>query len=569
MTRWPISALLVMGIAILLASGVATAATFRGNDNPNTIEGTDSADTIEGRGGGDTLYGRGGIDKVYGGPGKDKIEGNADADTIYGGEDPDEIDGGDGIDYVGGDESGDTIEGGADADRLNGDRGADTIKGGSGADTIRGGVEGDTIKAGPLDETDVDTLYGEDGNDTIDAANYPALVADNVSCAGGDEDGAIADPLDLVGDGCENVLRIEEKSGERVKGYFDKRGNSTHVEFDSYVDKEEEGPLGILLPPEEKHPYDRATTSVITLDDDTLLEDEPRIRIKLTVNPRTKTIKQRATTPEGSQKKLSDADRRAINKAGELVAEFLDRKGRDDCNIKNQETLVLRHFAQLANTTSNVQLNDLDKEYQDPENKCDSNQSGSNSANLSAQGVPGSDDAGPANVFLEGVPKGGTSRCVGQAVAGEAGFSRLADPARADIRYVPLQTSGSGTLYLPCDPTIPDYVTYDLEDGTVVKYQTEVNPGYSDFGACGSGYLQYGYTQDCLDHDACVFDTSGGSFGGDVNCGNEFEDSVDDFILSAYEPFPCSFSTTSVSRSPGTGGPGSPTAGGLGGSKQA
>ena len=37
---------------------------------------------------------------------------------------------------------------------------SDTIRGGSGADILCGGSEEDTLKAGPLDEADVDALYG-------------------------------------------------------------------------------------------------------------------------------------------------------------------------------------------------------------------------------------------------------------------------------------------------------------------------------------------------------------------------------------------------------------------------
>lgn len=139
--------------------------------------------------------------------------------------------------------------------------------------------------------------------------------------------------MDTINTDCENVMRIEEKSSDRVEGYFDKKGNTTHVEFESYEDGEEGG----ILPPDDpnSHPYDRGTSSIITLDDDTLPGDEPRIRIKLTVNPEKKVIRQRVTTPDSSAKKLSDEDRKALNKAGEMLADFLDRKDRGDCNMKN------------------------------------------------------------------------------------------------------------------------------------------------------------------------------------------------------------------------------------------
>ncbi len=417
-------------------------------------------------------------------------------------------------------------------------------------------------------DTALDTLYGEDGDDTIKAVNLPAYSADIVNCGPGSDDGATVDPLDTedplgtAEDRCENTLTISERTGERVSGYFDKLGNSTHVEFESYVDNEEGGFLPESDP--NSRPYDRATTSVITLDDDTLPGDEPRIRIKLTVNPGTKNIRQRVTTPEGSQKKLSDQDRRAIEEAGDLLQTFLDRKNRGDCDMKNQETLVLRHFSLLSQTTNSDELKDLDRTYEYPERGCNNNGS---TTRVSAKGASG---GSPTSVFLKRVS--GKGRCATATVSEEPGSSELAMLASADTQYIPLQSGSgenvdNGTTLLPCSGA-PVYVGYDLADGSFIDYPTESGlSGDTGFGACGTSFLQFGYTQDCLDHDACVYDLMtlyGADYvsrgPGDPNCGDEFGDALDDTIngIGLTPDAESGLCDPSLSRSSGPPEPSSP-----------
>ena len=214
-TRRAALACLVVTAAILVASGVAWAATFRGNDNPNTIEGTDEADTIYGEGGGDTLYGRGGSDEIRGGGGKDKVEGNADADRIYGGDDPDEIDGGDGIDYVEGNMGGDTINGEGDGDTLRGGNGVDTIGGGPGDDTMDGGDERDRANyGGSSDGVTVDLQAGEatgEGTDTLTS------IADVTGSTHADDISGHAGNNDLDGGSGDDTLSGRQ-DGDRVNG---------------------------------------------------------------------------------------------------------------------------------------------------------------------------------------------------------------------------------------------------------------------------------------------------------------------------------------------------------------
>src|SRR5215211_5772271 len=66
--------LALISLGVLLASGIALAATFTGNDGDNVISGGSSDDTIDGKGGADALYGKGGKDTLYGAPGNDHPE---------------------------------------------------------------------------------------------------------------------------------------------------------------------------------------------------------------------------------------------------------------------------------------------------------------------------------------------------------------------------------------------------------------------------------------------------------------------------------------------------------------
>lgn len=71
-----------MALAVLLASGVALAATFWGTDGNDYIRGTDNADTILGLDGRDVLEGRGGGDMIKGGPGSDRGSVASDCEKV-------------------------------------------------------------------------------------------------------------------------------------------------------------------------------------------------------------------------------------------------------------------------------------------------------------------------------------------------------------------------------------------------------------------------------------------------------------------------------------------------------
>lgn len=80
--------LVTIGLATVLSTGVAHAATIDGDDRANTINGTGAADRINGKGGNDRLDGRGGPDTVFAGGGDDLVISTSRdnvTDRLYGG----------------------------------------------------------------------------------------------------------------------------------------------------------------------------------------------------------------------------------------------------------------------------------------------------------------------------------------------------------------------------------------------------------------------------------------------------------------------------------------------------
>src|SRR5215212_7624106 len=63
--------LAVTRVALVLASGVALAATIKGNGSDNRLIGTSKADQIYGLGGADRIFARSGNDEAHGGAGRD------------------------------------------------------------------------------------------------------------------------------------------------------------------------------------------------------------------------------------------------------------------------------------------------------------------------------------------------------------------------------------------------------------------------------------------------------------------------------------------------------------------
>ena len=84
--------LTVMGLSLVLASGVALAGTFTGTKRADVIKGTERSDFIYGLNGDDTIDVTRASAEVSGGRGEDTIDANNGfQDEIYGGSDNDTI----------------------------------------------------------------------------------------------------------------------------------------------------------------------------------------------------------------------------------------------------------------------------------------------------------------------------------------------------------------------------------------------------------------------------------------------------------------------------------------------
>ena len=148
-----------------------------GTNRGETIRGTEKSDALFGFGGDDTIYGFRSSDLIRGGRGDDEIGGGRYGDFLFG------------------------------------DRGSDRITGAGGRDRIWGGAGNDRIFTGfrpgqpvpPNSPAASDRVYGEDGNDVIDATDAVGAV-DRIACGDGFDVVAV-DRGDKVGSGCERVFR--------------------------------------------------------------------------------------------------------------------------------------------------------------------------------------------------------------------------------------------------------------------------------------------------------------------------------------------------------------------------
>src|SRR5215208_7872781 len=167
--------LATMALTLLVASGVALAATRIGTDGPDTLRGTKGDDNLIGQGGNDTLLALAGDDTLLGGTGKDVVNGGSLAQPFGGNK---------------------TLVGG---------EGNDAVQGGLGSDNVLGGEGNDFMVGGEFEPPAVkDTLSGAEGNEVIDVLNKPA-GKDVVSCGSG-IDRVLADRADAVAPNCVKVL---------------------------------------------------------------------------------------------------------------------------------------------------------------------------------------------------------------------------------------------------------------------------------------------------------------------------------------------------------------------------
>lgn len=258
--------LATMALTVLLASGVALAATFRGTDGNDTIVGTEKADQIFGLGGKDDLEGRGGGDVIHAGPGIDRGSGEDGNDTIYlgPGNDGEALPpncspsgvcfGSNRGDYAGG-LGKDVMYGGAGDDEMVGDRvvasfysdfsggadimygegGNDFMDGDAGSNTLYGGAGRDILATTNNEYSEV--WYGGTGDDRLIRA-YTAVfpgVAESDTFYGGDGDdrflseGEVKGDLFYAGDGNDSFGLYGEVVGSGKHRIYCGSGRDTVV----------------------------------------------------------------------------------------------------------------------------------------------------------------------------------------------------------------------------------------------------------------------------------------------------------------------------------------------------
>ena len=170
---------------------------------PATIVGTEERDALWGTNGPDVMVGLGDVDFIFG-----RAEGDSslpdEGDLICGGAEGDLMHGYGGNDVMAGNAGDDVVSGREDADRLTGGSGADQVIGGAGHDLSRGGPDNDRI----VDtSTGADQLYGDGGNDSIDAANRQTVHKPDFIDGGDGRDTCTVNEEDEVVN-CEDVFVI-------------------------------------------------------------------------------------------------------------------------------------------------------------------------------------------------------------------------------------------------------------------------------------------------------------------------------------------------------------------------
>ena len=458
--------------AILLASGVALAATFYGTPGDDTVYGTSGNDYA------DTGYGNDVIDLGYG-----------DDDAI-GGYDDDRLLGGYGVDNLVGGADADRLQGGANDDDVFGGTGDDPdVDGGSGNDRVEGGDGRDYVQG----YTGVDTLVGGSGDDKILAREPTGTDAakDTVDCGGG-FDRAIADPLDAVEADCESVTRISTHNGSQMKGFFTAGGK--RVDFDSHVVSGGGTLSGGKV-------FNKESTSVVKVSG---------ITLSVTLNPETRTI-----TWEGSSTVPDADDKLALRLAGAEIARFLDSPKR---STTNQNALLVRDLSHLSDAPADYRFKDRSIRYSSPtaaESAASSGASGTSASYASTGGTPGSGAALCSSTTRLGstAPTTVYAQFSGGAY-GEEGTSLL--PCDSNYNYQAHDASDHA------------YAGYSIFSGPAAGNEL------GRCGPEGNEFLAGGYTKDCLDHDWCSIEHGSSSGPFNIDCGDEFDEASDDYFNASY-----------------------------------
>jgi RTX calcium-binding nonapeptide repeat (4 copies) len=177
---------LLGAMALVMASGVAWAATLQCPDRVQECFGTPDADAITGTSGKDYIRALAGADLVKGMGGTDYIVGGRGEDTVQGGTDPDPL--------LWGGEAGPALQGPYT------DASDDRVYGGGGGDRVLGGyAQGGT-----------DHVYGGDGDDYMEtyqrtrAAQLGVKITKEiVDCGAGYDTVAFDKDIDEVAPNCE------------------------------------------------------------------------------------------------------------------------------------------------------------------------------------------------------------------------------------------------------------------------------------------------------------------------------------------------------------------------------
>lgn len=94
-----------------------------------------------------------------------------------------------------------------------------------------------------------------------------------------------------------------------------------------------------------------------------------------------------------------------------------------------------------------------------------------------------------------------------------------------------------GTTCLP-GTSGSTFAVYDAGSDGTCQWKATSYGGSSCAGRCGAGcnLFDNDYMWDCLDHDRCVDAFGGSVLSGNVNCGDEFWDAADDYVVT-YGPY--------------------------------
>ncbi len=121
----------------------------------------------------------------------------------------------------------------------------------------------------------------------------------------------------------------------------------------------------------------------------------------------------------------------------------------------------------------------------------------------------------------------------------EISMRPVSPPRVRDPKLLGADADGCGGDGATCLPGTNgwDYAVYDPGDnGTCVWQWAQYGENQSQCsGRCGAGcnhWFDDDYTWDCFDHDRCVDSYGGSTMSGNANCGDEFWDAADDYVLT-------------------------------------